>query len=203
MSDDPARILMRSAEKNDRATWRRWVALTLTIFVAANLAVQFALAPHRFFFFFTTLSNTFATLIVSVYAFPRVRTLQPLRRQTMAAAAAEYLILVGLLYTLLLRKLWHSTGVDINLHYISPPAYLIFWAICVPKGALGWRDLLRWQIFPLLYGLLIVGVGRRFYPFLVWRNLPGLALLALAIGACLLTADRLLAHRWANESPDL
>jgi hypothetical protein len=87
------------------------------------------------------------------------------------AAIAVYIFVVGLVYNLILRKLWAPQGlqliVDNILHSGVPLIYVLYWIAFVPKKDLRWMDAVRWLYYPALYFLwvIILGALTRFYPY--------------------------------------
>jgi hypothetical protein len=105
------------------------------------------------------------------------------------AATAVYILVVGLIYTLLLRTLWAPTGLhkiaDAILHDLVPLAYSLWWVGFAPKGGLRWVQALRWLAYPLAYFVLSVVLGsltgRYLYPFVNLGVLGGATLLRNAV----------------------
>jgi hypothetical protein len=123
------------------------------------------------------------------------------------AAAALYILVVGVIYSLLLRTTWAPTGAaklaDTMLHDVTPVLYVLWWLCCAPKGDLKWSHAVLWLLYPLTYIVFLVALGaqtgRYLYPFAdvthlgfapVLRN--GVMMLALfaAVGLALMAIDR-------------
>ncbi len=117
-----------------------------------------------YFSFFTILSNILVALALTVPT-------PAFQRPGLRTAIAVYILVVATIYYLLLRKIYHPTGlgwyVNILLHYIMPPAYILDWALFVPKRNLRFSQIPYWLIFPLLYAAwtLIHGAASGFYPY--------------------------------------
>ncbi|MCC6008919.1 MAG: Pr6Pr family membrane protein [Rhodobacteraceae bacterium] len=116
--------------------------------------------------------------------------------------------LVGLVYHLLLARLWSPEGLawwaDHSLHTLVPILVALWWLAFVPVWSPNWRVLLSWQGWPLayvVYALLRGGLtGFWPYPFLdpglngAWGvavNLLGLLVSFLLFGAALAFLDHL------------
>jgi hypothetical protein len=137
-----------------------WFALILQLGImlrnAATAGTGLLAAVESFLSFFTILSNLLvaAGLVATIPAAPP-RTLRPLIEPPGATALAVYVTVVGAVYSLVLRQLWHPTGAqraaDILLHDVMPPAYVIYWLALVPKGRLQWRQVWPWLAFPVGY----------------------------------------------------
>jgi hypothetical protein len=86
-------------------------------------------------------------------------------------AICSYISFVGLAYSILLRKLWHPTGlqqlVDELLHSVNPVIFILYWLIFVSKAELQWKNVLGWLIYPVLYLIytLIRGALSGVYPY--------------------------------------
>jgi len=78
-----------------------------------------------------------------------------LTRPGTMTAAAVYIFVVGLVYSLFLRHVWNPTGLnkvaDAALHDVVPVLYVLYWLIFVPKKNLSWVQPFYWLIYPLAY----------------------------------------------------
>lgn len=199
--------------------WARGVALATALVAWAGLALQLSIivermaaeglgaALWRFFGYFTLLTNLMVAVVAGAMALaPESRLAGP--RARLAALAS--ILLVGLLYTMLLRHIWSPTGwqkvADHALHDAAPLLFLLAW-ILARHGGLAWRDAL-WALVP---GALYVayalarGAADGWYAYwflnpqsLGWGRLAlSLALLApafLLAGIILVGLDRKLAR---------
>ena len=155
----------------------------------------------RYLGYFTILANLFAVLVLSGAAMGRVRP----RREFMAATA---MILVGIVYSLLLRESWNPQGAqklaDIALHDVQPVLVAAFW-LSRGHGRLSLRDVVAALIVPLAYCVYALGRGavEGWYPYpfldvaqigaaMVARNCAGIAAAFLAMALLLLGLDKLL-----------
>jgi len=123
-----------------------WAALALQyVILAKNIGPE--LAAWRFVGFFTILSNIGVAGIATAVALGRDNKLTGARARLMGVSV---IVMVGLIYSLLLRHSWHPQGlqklVDIALHDVMPILFVILWAL-MPHGELGWRDM-KWALTP-------------------------------------------------------
>ncbi|WP_321861357.1 Pr6Pr family membrane protein [Pseudomonas paraveronii] len=157
----------------------------------------------NFFSFFTVLTNT---LVVVVLSYAVVERDSAAKRffltPRVSSAIAVSIVLVSLAYNLLLRHLWQPEGfqfiADELLHDVMPLLFVVYWWCCVPKGALRFRHIGLWVLYPLVYFayVLLRGdlLGQYQYPFFdvgtlgypqVFVNaggiLAGFVLIALAV----------------------
>jgi hypothetical protein len=160
--------------------------------------------------FFTVLTNILVAIVVTaslIHGKPDTFLTRP---STMTAAAV-YIILVGVIYSLFLRPLWNPVGyqlaADVALHGLTPILYPIYWLIFVPKGKLKWLQPVYWLIYPLLYvaysllrGLMI---NSYLYPFAdittlgyekVFINTTILLCTFLSLGLVMVAMDRAIAR---------
>jgi hypothetical protein len=194
-----------------------WVGLAAQYGVVAAAALahdrSLATATLSYFGFFTILTNLLIAVGLTCWVVaPRARVGAFFGRPAATAATALYIVIVAVVYTLLLRRLWHPTGwqkvADVLLHDVVPAAYLGCWALLLPKGGLAWTCAVRWLAYPALYfaGVLAVGAGsgRYPYPFLdvarfgyaaVFRNAGVLLVVFLLLGLGFVAADRALYRR--------
>jgi len=82
-----------------------------------------------------------------------------------------YITFVGLVYNLVLRKLWVPTGmqrvVDESLHSVITFLCVVCWIIWIPKKGLEWKDISGWLLFPAFYAGFIIfrGAFSGYYPY--------------------------------------
>ncbi len=110
----------------------------------------------NFFSYFTVLTNVLATAAFACALLPDTTLLGRVARSpVLRAAIAMYIAVVGLTYHFLLAQVWDPQGwlwvANGLLHYVMPAAVVLDWILFVPKGALGWRDPVRWLAFPVIY----------------------------------------------------
>lgn len=145
-----------------------------------GLAVQFADTYHAVrsavislwivLAYFTIITNILVAVVFSCIAVGRSR----LRADWVVAGTMLSIVLVGVVYSLLLRGTLEMSGgsklVDTLLHDVTPVCAPLYWIFFPRKGRLAWRDPLLWAIYPLAY--LVYGIGRGLatgkyaYPFL-------------------------------------
>lgn len=174
------------------------------------LLLQFSLLPvpslWQFLGYFTIWSNIGATFLLTQAA---LRPVPQDRRIGLAFAVA--IGMVGIIYSAVLRSLWHPQGwqkiADMSLHDVMPIVFVVFFLLGRNQG-LRWRDAGYALILPLAYCVyaLVRGSidGWYAYPFLdagklgagaLARNIAGLAtaflLMALLVLAIAGGASRL------------
>ncbi|WP_160106720.1 Pr6Pr family membrane protein [Pseudomonas izuensis] len=148
---------------------RRFVAVA-AILGWAGLSIQMYLIFHSrwtlaasllgglvsFFSYFTVLSNTLVATVLTCELTSRESAarrwfLQP----WVSSGIAVSIAVVGLVYSLLLRHLWHPEGwqwlADELLHDVMPLLFLVYWWCWVPKGTLRVWHIALWMIYPLVY----------------------------------------------------
>ncbi|MBD2091563.1 Pr6Pr family membrane protein [Microcoleus sp. FACHB-1515] len=161
-----------------------WLSLGLQFYLLTAKTIENGsglwVGIARYFGYFTILTNILVALVWTVpLLIGRSRWRKYLTRSSVRTAAAAYIAIVGLGYSLLLRHLWNPEGwqlvADRMLHDFTPIAYVLFWFLFVPKGDLRWRDLRSWLVYPLVYLTIALLRGAIFgwypYPFLEANNL--------------------------------
>lgn len=145
-----------------------WATLALQLALSLRLAADngrgMAMGVVIYFGFFTILSNGLAALALTL---PRLRPASPagrfFARPGVNTAIAAYLALVGIAYSLLLRRVWNPQGlqlvVDHLLHDAMPLAFLAYWWFAVRKRDVIWSDIPYWLIFPVVYFALTLARG--------------------------------------------
>ncbi|KPX01473.1 Integral membrane protein [Pseudomonas amygdali pv. myricae] len=167
----------------------------------------------RFLSFFTVLTNTLAAVALSCALTVRQSAGHRFfRHPVVCGGIAVSIALVGIAYNILLRHLWHPQGwqwvADELLHDIMPLAFVLYWWLYVPKGALRLRHVPLWAIYPIIYFayVLLRGhmLGDYLYPFIdvgtigfpkAFINALGVLLGFLLVALLLLGVDRWAARR--------
>jgi hypothetical protein len=150
-----------------------WFAVTAQLYlILFNRVASIEETIVRFFSFFTVLTN----LLVAIYF--TVSWLTPnsglghfFARPGVFTATAVYIVIVGLVYQLILRGIWHPTGlqrlVDELLHSVMPLYFLIYWFTGLAPKTVHWRQQFSWLIYPLVYLIFILlrGAVANYYPY--------------------------------------
>jgi hypothetical protein len=125
-----------------------------------------------YFSYFTVLSNILvAASLTSAALAPQSSIGRRLAGPPVALAAAVYISVTGLTYFLILSSLYDLAGwvllFDRLLHYVMPPAYVIFWLAFVPKGDLRLSAAMWALIPPIAYAVytFVHGPWTGFYPY--------------------------------------
>ncbi|HET9412108.1 MAG TPA: Pr6Pr family membrane protein [Candidatus Saccharimonadales bacterium] len=148
--------------------WAVWVQF-------AQGSTRESFDPVNFLSFFTIESNIIAAVLFIVSAALTARGSQSTALTILRGAATLYMLVTGVVYSLLLSGLEESLQTTIPwvnavLHYIMPAAVLFDWCIDIPKRRMLFRRALVWLAFPAAYLFysLVRGavVGWYPYPFL-------------------------------------
>lgn len=174
-----------------------------------------------FFSYFTILSNILVAATFTVAALgPGSSVGRFLLRPAVALATAVYITVTGLTFYFLLARIYHLTGwtehFDHLLHYVMPPAFVLFWLLFVPKGGLHLRNVLPMMLPPLLYGAwtLFHGAVTGWYPYpFIDAGKLGYEIVALHIvefvfffgfaGVFFVFLDRIIHHYGIQSEPAL
>lgn len=185
---------------------------------AGESGAQLLASSVHFFSFFTILTNLLvAVALLAPVVAPQTRLARFLERPSVRTAIVGYIIIVGTVYFALLRGLTNATGpslyVELALHYVTPPLFVLDWLLFVAKGETPWRNGLDSLAYPLVYlvWILVLGAyaGWYPYPFLdvlelgygrVLLNVAGLILVFLALELLLVAIDRLIKHGQKKSS---
>ncbi|MGH6852818.1 MAG: Pr6Pr family membrane protein, partial [Methylocella sp.] len=110
----------------------------------------------NYFSYFTTETVLLIVLGLTIFC-TRPQEEQFLTTPSVRSALVVYIVVVGGVYAVLLRNLWHPHGVqllaDIVLHDVIPLLYPLYWLAFSPKGSLRWSDPAWWSVYPVLYFL--------------------------------------------------
>lgn len=150
-----------------------WLALIVQLYLlllSRTMSVPATLL--HFFSFFTIQSNLMAAFGFSLLALGKAPHGDGVFSKTsIATAIVVYIGVVGIVYNLVLRYLWHPQGlhkiVDELLHVLNPLIVLLFWIKFIPKDQLKWDYAFKWLFYPFLYVvfILIRGSVTQLYPY--------------------------------------
>ncbi len=153
-----------------------WVGLAFQLYIMLDNAPTIGFGPGNtiinYFSFFTILSNLLVAISLSCSLIvSRSKAGRFFSNPVTRSAIGLYIIIVGLIYSIALRKIWAPQGsqkiVDHIIHDAIPLLYFILWICFVPKQSLNWRHVFPWLIFPLIYFIysLIRGSFTGWYPY--------------------------------------
>jgi hypothetical protein len=197
-----------------------WFGLSVQLYFNIHdaLVKDLSIAPNLidYFSFFTIETNLLVALVLTFFCL-RPQAEQFLTTSSVKSALVVYIIIVGVVYAVLLRNLWHPHGVrllaDIVLHDAIPFLYPFYWLAFLPKGSLRWSDPAWWLVYPVLYFLYSMLRGAAFgtylYPFFdvaqlgfarVSMNAIVLLAFFFALGVILTAIDHALASGESGRS---
>jgi hypothetical protein len=153
-----------------------WVGLVIQFaWAVSNPALQDVSLVERvirYFSFFTVVSNGIIAITTTASAVaPDSRFSRRVQTGSVLTAAAVYITIVAVVYSLFLRSVvnpqgWHLIS-DHIVHDAVPPLFVLYWLLYAPKDQIGWLDPVRWLIVPVLYVAysLIHGAIDSWYPY--------------------------------------
>jgi hypothetical protein len=107
--------------------------------------------------FFTITTNLAVAVAMTMVAFGRRLS------DSLVGGLTLAILLVGVVYLVLLQKLYHLTGMallaDDLMHKVAPPAMLLYWLAFAPHGRLRWSATLWWSLYPIGYFAYALGRG--------------------------------------------
>jgi Co/Zn/Cd efflux system component len=147
----------------------------------------------RFFSYFTILTNLLVIICFTVLLFKPTGT-GFFNSPSVQTALILYITVVGLVYNIVLRDLWHSEGLQVLLHdllhTVIPLGSIIYWWLWTDARQIELMDLPPWLIYPTLYAIYILARGRFShwypYPFMDVSNL-GMTAVLMNSGLLVLT----------------
>lgn len=200
----------------------RIAAVTVALVAWAALAIQLPLslaASHAagrstagalvlYFSYFTILTNLLVAVVMTGLALGRRVS------ASLAGATTLNIVVVGLVYSAVLRAIWNPQGwqkvADHILHDVVPVLAVLVWIVFAPKGRLSFRDVPVWLVYPsaFLGWSLARGSLDGWYPYpfldigklglaVVLRNALVVTALFLGLAALLVALDRRLGRRTA------
>jgi hypothetical protein len=145
-----------------------WVALGLRT-AATNAATHDLLATLWILARFFTITTTLAVAVAMTWVASGKRL-----SDFLLGGLALATLLVGIVYAILLAKLYHLTGIalaaDILMHKVAPVGVSLYWLAFAPHGRLRWKAPLWWSLYPIAYFAYAIARGaidgRYPYPFM-------------------------------------
>ncbi|MCB0474695.1 MAG: Pr6Pr family membrane protein [Flavobacteriaceae bacterium] len=150
-----------------------WFAvITQYVLMMENRITTILESTIRFFSFFTILTNTLVAIYFTFISLKkRSITIKLFDYPGCLTAITVYIFMVGLVYQVVLRKLWNPAGlqmiIDELLHTLIPLLVILYWGFYENKTLLKWRYIPWWLIYPLVYLIYIMLRGHfsGFYPY--------------------------------------
>ena len=171
-------------------------------------------AIYLYLRFFTILANLGSAILMTTTALVWLRQ-RPLPPAPLYGAALAYMLVTGVTYELLLRRLWSPHGIqflsDMTMHDIVPTLTLLFWLGFAPREGAHRRDPLWMMIFPLAYFSITLVAGARGagYPYdfldaarLGYGRVFVIGIVFLAMFLVIGIATTALARRATRKRPD-
>ncbi len=192
-----------------------WLSLALQFYLTNTLVLSqgrsFLDSIFVFLLYFTILTNLLSAVALAAAALAPTGGLRIFLRPAVFGAIASSMALVGLVYNVILRQLWHPAGwsqvADELLHVVMPVVVIAYWWLWVPKSALRWHHALWWALYPFVYVIyaLIRGAFSGVYPYpfldvaalgygVVFRNGIGILISFLVVTTIFIAAGR-----WKNR----
>ncbi|MCT3691361.1 Pr6Pr family membrane protein [Elizabethkingia anophelis] len=152
-----------------------WFAVIAQYYlVIENRTISVSEATIRFFSFFTILTNILVALYFSIIFISGNKSVSLINAPGTLTFITIYITVVGLVYQVALRHLWHPQGmqrlVDELLHSVIPIFVVLFWYLYEAKKSLKFRQTIKWLTYPLIYFIYILVRGNQSgfysYPFI-------------------------------------
>jgi hypothetical protein len=167
-----------------------WFGLALQLWMAIRQTGGFVAGVWLLLGFYTILSNLLVACVLTAAALgPGGTITRLLLRPGVQTAAAMSIVIVGLIYNVMLRQLWHPEHwqlvADVIVHDVMPVLYLVYWWLAVSKRDLRWGQVLVWQSYPAAYFLYVLlrGTIDGWYPY-PFLDVKTLGYLQVLIDAC-------------------
>lgn len=150
-----------------------WLGLALQLYLTIELkrtaGEGIGAALWLYVGFFTILTNLLVAIALTAAA--RRSDGGFWRRPGVHTSIAMSIIVVGLIYNIMLRGLWHPRGLtlfaDVIVHDVMPAWFLVHWWLAIPKQGLYLRDVWRWLLYPAAYFVYVLlrGAWDGWYPY--------------------------------------
>lgn len=148
-----------------------WFAVIIQfVLMIENRVAPISETIIRFFSFFTILTNMLVAIYFTCIVFIKNQK-KSINRPGFLTAITIYIVMVGAVYQIALRHVWHPQGlqivVDELLHTFIPMFVIIFWWMYEPTKTVKYSQIIKWAIYPLAYliYILVRGSFSNFYPY--------------------------------------
>lgn len=154
---------------------KHWLLFAASCLCFSTIALQLSvdLVKHQsdiiseliqYISYFTILTNALVGLYFFVAAlFSKTKFGVFMHKATTATAITVYISVVGLIFNLVLRRIYHPTGIAIItneiMHVIIPVGFFIYWLVQTPKANLKIQDTYYWLQYPSFYLIYILARG--------------------------------------------
>lgn len=150
-----------------------WFAVVIQFYLMMeNRQIPVTEIMVRFFSYFTILTNILVAVFFTSHLLWSNSKLKNFFQQPGTVTAVTlYITVVGLVYQVMLRHIWHPQGlqklVDELLHSVVPVIVILYWSLFVDKTKVHWKQIPSWLVYPSLYlmWILIRGALSKFYPY--------------------------------------
>lgn len=153
-----------------------WVSLVIQFYISTEKYLSqgrtFGGAIVQLLSYFTIQNNFLVALALTLLLLaPKSKWGQFFSRPSVLGALSLYIVIVGLVYQLILRKEHTQYGwfrfCDEVFHSVTPLAFLAFWLVYITKGNLPWSKAFNWLIYPLIYFVYCIARGAMsgYYPY--------------------------------------
>ena len=128
-------------------------------------------AVVRFFSYFTILSNLIVAVFFGMQILKKHQPNHFFLHPATALSITVYIIVVGLIYQVILSKLYFPKGLNLLadniIHGVTPIATFMFWLVFESKRKVHYRSIFLFLLYPLLYLIytLLRGSIVQFYPY--------------------------------------
>lgn len=144
-----------------------WSGIVVQFVITHSLLASIPATLWSLLWYFTITTNILVAIVFTGVAANR----SFFSTSSLLTATTLFILLVGIIYSLLLRGLVELSGgsavADFLLHTATPILTPIFWLAFVPKGQLSYHDPLHWSLYPLGYLIyaLVRGEFTHRYPY--------------------------------------
>lgn len=153
-----------------------WLALVIQFDISTEKYLSqgrtFGGAIVQLLSYFTIQNNALVALAMTLFLLaPQSKWGKWFAKPAVLASMCVYITIVCLVYQLVLRKEHTQYGwfkfCDEIFHSISPPMFILFWLLFIPKTKLPWGKAINWLLYPLIYCFYILFRGSisNYYPY--------------------------------------
>jgi hypothetical protein len=154
---------------------KHWLLFAASCLCFATIALQLSvdLIKHKsdvvseliqYISYFTILTNALVGLYFFVNAlFSKTKLGIFMHKATTTTAITVYITVVGLIFNIVLRPIYHPIGLaritNEIMHVITPIGFILYWLWVTPKNELKIQDTYYWLQYPSFYLIYILARG--------------------------------------------
>ncbi|MGL5648570.1 MAG: Pr6Pr family membrane protein [Clostridium sp.] len=155
-----------------KKVWRTLIILGIILGLVISFVMQVWIKPDivnpigrvlGYFDYFTQWSNIFVLVwfINDTFLDNRIKLFN---KRGVRGALTVYILVAAAVFWLILNAQWKQVGWDkfetCILHGFTPLMFVLDWLFFYPKGTYRYKQIFKWEIWPIAYMIFAIGMGK-------------------------------------------